>query len=57
MTAAAELAGLVDAPPLRTSVTRSTAFAVLTRRGIGSATRSGLLFFAVGSPIVFFTCL
>ena len=40
----------------RTSVGWSTAYAVLTRRSLAATVRTGVLFFAIGSPIVFFTC-
>ncbi|GAC47789.1 ABC transporter permease [Gordonia aichiensis] len=56
MTAAAEQVPARGARPVRVSVSGPTAFAVLTRRSVDATVRTGLLFFAIGSPIVFFTC-
>lgn len=56
MTISAERTAVRREAAPRTSVGWSTAYAVLTRRSLDSSIRTGLLFFAIGSPIVFFTC-
>ncbi|MCM3895160.1 ABC transporter permease [Gordonia sputi] len=56
MTISAELTAVRRESAPRTSVGWSTAYAVLTRRSLAATVRTGVLFFAIGSPIVFFTC-